>query len=183
MGTFGRAPVTNGESRRCRVSCVERLAGAVVCLGLSVTLTGCGASDVDLATAVKVGNVTTGWFDSGIVDGKNKLVPSASFTVTNASQARLSSLQVYSVFRFLNESEELGSSLIVLHGADALGPSSTSKPITVRANWGFTSEQPRAQMLMHGLFQDARVEIFVKHGPGAFVKISEVKIQRQLLTN
>jgi len=160
-----------------------RLAIAALVVGLALASSGCGVSNVDLAKAIKVGDVTTGWFDAGIVDGKNKLVPSASFTVTNNSPVKLSSLQVFSVFRFLNESEELGSTLIVLHGPDALEPSARSKPITVRGNWGFTGDQPRHQMLLHGMFQDARVEIFVKYGPGAFVKLTELKIQRQLLTS
>jgi hypothetical protein len=161
----------------------ERVAVGVVFVVALATFPGCGAADIDVASSIKVGNITTGWFDAGIVDGKNKLVPSASFTVTNASQVRLSSLQVYSVFRFVGESEELGSSLVLLHGADALEPAATSKPITVRAHWGATGEQPRAQMLMHQLFQDARIEIFAKYGAGKFVKLAESTIKRQLLTN
>jgi hypothetical protein len=162
---------------------LSRVAAAVVCAGALVAASGCGSPNVDLAAAIKAVNLTTGWFDAGIVDGKNKLVPSASFAVTNTSTSPLNALQVYSVFRFVGETEELGSSLVVLRGADALGAGATSKPITVRANWGFTGEQPRAQMLMHGQFQDARVEIFVKYGSGAFVKISEAQIKRQLLTS
>jgi hypothetical protein len=156
---------------------------AVLVACLTVASSGCGVPNVDLAATVKVGDVTTGWFDAGIVNGKNKLVPSASFTITNGSQVKLSTLQVFSVFRFLNESEELGSSLVVLHGSDALAPSAKSKPITVRGTWGFTGEQPRGQMLMHKDFRDARVQIFVKYGPGAFVKLTELKLQRQLLTS
>jgi hypothetical protein len=162
---------------------LSRPAVAALIVGLTIVSSGCGVPDVDLATAIKVGDVTTGWFDAGIVNGKNKLVPSASFTVTNGSREKLGSLQVFSVFRFLNEAEELGSTLIVLHGPDALAPSARSKPITVRGNWGFTGEQPRGQMLMNSGFRDARIEIFVKYGPGAFVKLTELKIQRQLLTS
>jgi len=151
------------------------LAGAIV-------VSGCGAVKIDVARDITIGNVTTGWFDAGIVDGKNKLVPTASFTVSNASPHRLSGLQVFSVFRLVGEQEELGSSLIVLRGEEALEPSGTSKPVTVRANWGYTGEQPRAQMLMHAEFRDARVEIFAKWGSDAFVKLTEVQIDRQLLT-
>ena len=86
------------------------------------------------------------------------------------------------MFRFVGETEELGSSLVVLRGKDALGPSGTSKPITVRANWGATGEQPRAQMLANAHFQDANVEIFAKFGSAPFVRIGEAKIARQLLT-
>jgi hypothetical protein len=149
---------------------------------LTLVLAGCSAANVDVAATIKVGQVTTGWFDAGIVNGKNKLVPSATFSVTNAGTETLSGLQIYSVFRFVGETEELGSSLVVLRGKDALGPSGTSKPITVRANWGATGEQPRAQMLANAHFQDANVEIFAKFGSAPFVKIGEAKIVRQLLT-
>ena len=155
---------------------------AGLALAAAVGLAGCSGHKVDVAKVVKVNDVTTGWFDAGVTDGQNKLVPSASFTVTNTGTEKLSGLQVFSVFRFIGEAEELGSSLVALRGAEALGPSATSKPITVRANWGATGEQPRAQMLMNAYFQDARIEIFVKYGSAPFVKIGEAKIARQLLT-
>jgi hypothetical protein len=155
-------------------------AGAVFVLSLGVA--GCGSPDIDIAKAVKVGDVTTGWFDVGIVDGQNKLVPTAVFTVTNTGTETLAGLQVFTVFRFIGETEELGSGLVVLRGNDALAPSATSKPITVRANWGFSGLQPRAQMLMHSQFKDARAEFFAKFGAKPFVKIGEAKIARQLLT-
>ena len=162
---------------------ISRRAVLALCLGAALGTWGCSAPTIDVAASIKIGGLTTGWYDAGIVDGKNKLVPSASFTVTNASAHKLSGLQVFSVFRFANETEELGSSLVVLRGADALAPSATSQAITVRANWGFTGEQPRAQMLMHQLFQDARVEIYAKFGSGSFVKLTEAPVKRQLLTS
>lgn len=155
---------------------------AAVVLALSLGAAGCGSPDVDIAKVVKVGDVTTGWFDVGIVDGQNKLVPTVVFTVTNTGTETLAGLQVFTVFRFIGETEELGSGLVVLRGNDALAPNATSKPITVRANWGFSGLQPRAQMLMHSQFKDARAEIFAKFGAKPFVKIGEAKIARQLLT-
>jgi hypothetical protein len=155
---------------------------AAAVLVLSLGAAGCGSPDVDIAKVVKVGDVTTGWFDVGIVDGQNKLVPTAVFTVTNTGTETLAGLQVFTVFRFIGESEELGSGLVVLRGTDALAPSATSKPITVRANWGFSGLQPRAQMLIHSQFKDARAEIFAKFGAKPFVKIGEATIARQLLT-
>lgn len=160
-----------------------RRVGTLIFVAALVSIPGCSGPDIDVAASIKAGDVTTGWFDAGIVDGKNKLVPSASFTITNSSQSKVNALHVFSVFRFLGETEELGSSAVVLRGNDALGPSSTSKPITVRAHWGLTGEQPRAQMLMHKEFRDARIEIFAKYGSGAYVKLTEVPIKRQILTN
>jgi hypothetical protein len=153
-----------------------------VALVLALGSAGCGGPPVDIAKVVKVENLTTGWFDAGIVNGQNKLVPSASFTVTNTGRDTLGALQVFSVFRLAGETEELGSSLIVLRGQDALKPSAMSKPITVRATWGFSGEQPRAQMMMHSAFKDARVEIFAKYGAAPFVKLTDATVSRQLLT-
>jgi len=155
---------------------------AVATLVLAVGAAGCGAPEVDIAKTIKVGEMTSGWFDVGIVDGQNKLVPSASFTVVNSGTQTLSGLQVFAVFRFLGEAEELGSGLVVLRGNDALAPGATSKPITVRANWGYSGLQPRSEMLMHSQFKDARVEVFAKFGPKPFVKIGEAQVARQLLT-
>ena len=162
---------------RLRIAC----ALAVILLP-ALMLAGCSSPNIDVAATIKVGNLTTGWFDAGVTPAGNKLVPSASFTVTNAGAAAIDALQVFSVFRYVGETEELGSSLVILHGADALGPNATSKPLTVRGIWGFTGQQPRAQMLMHREFKDARVEIFAKYGSGQFIKLTEVKVQRQLLT-
>ena len=161
---------------------LPRVCFAVILAPLAL-LVGCGPSTIDVASTIKVGNLTTGWFDVGVTNGMNKLVPSASFTVFNAGTSEVSPLQVFSVFRFKDESQELGSSLIVLRGQDALGPSATSKPLTVRGIWGISGQQPRVQMLMHKDFRDARVEIFAKYGAGQFIKLTEVPVKRQLLTH
>jgi len=157
------------------------LAGVALILALGCA--GCGGPIVDVGKVITVGNLTTGWFDAGIVNGQNKLVPSASFTVTNTGSDTLSGLQIFSVFRLIGESQELGSALVVLRGQDALKPSAMSKPITVRATWGFSGEQPRAQIMMHSAFKDARIEIFAKYGSTPFVKLTEATVSRQLLTH
>jgi hypothetical protein len=159
-----------------------RLTSPIAVMLLVVALSGCSGSNVDLAATLKVGDVVTGWFDAGIVNGKNKLVPSASFTVTNKGTSTLNGLQIYTVFRFLKETEELGSALMVLRGQEALGAGATSKLLVSRANWGFTGEQPRGLMLTHRDFKDAKVEIFAKFGSANFTKLMEVQLTRQLLT-
>jgi hypothetical protein len=164
-----------------RLTSSRSLVGAALVLALGFA--GCGGPNVDVGKVITVSNLTTGWFDVGIVNGQNKLVPSASFTVTNTGTATLSGLQVFSVFRFIGETPELGSSLVVLRGQDALKPSVMSKPITVRATWGFSGEQPRGQLMMHSQFKDARIEIFAKYGSTAFVKLTEAQVTRQLLTH
>jgi len=51
---------------------------AAAALVLSLGAAGCSAPDVDVAKVVKLAEITTGWFDVGIVDGQNKLVPTRS---------------------------------------------------------------------------------------------------------
>ena len=184
-GVLAAAPARVHDSKHqkgARMTAMIARASVVSALVLSLGAAGCGAPDVDVAKVVKVAEMTTGWFDVGIVDGQNKLVPSAVVTVTNTGTETLSGLQVFIVFKFIGEAEELGSGLFVLRGADALAPNATSKPITARANWGFSGLQPRAQMLMHSQFKDARAEVFAKFGSKPFVKIGEAQVARQLLT-
>jgi hypothetical protein len=162
----------NAMARACAVAALVLAAGAA----------GCGTPEIDIAKTIRIDQMTSGWFDVGIVDGQNKLVPSASFTVANSGTEKLSGLQVMAVFRFLGEAEELGSGVVVLRGNDALAPGAISKAITMRANWGYSGLQPRSEMLMHSQFKDARVEVFAKYGPQPFVRIGEAQVARQLLT-
>ena len=61
--------------RRAFACCVVML---TVCSSAACT------QEVDLKQALQVTDVTTGWFDAGIVDGKNKLVPSITFRLRNS---------------------------------------------------------------------------------------------------
>jgi hypothetical protein len=55
--------------------------------GSAVCSAACGPT-VDLTKGLQVTIVNTGWFDAGIVNGQNKLVPTVSFTLKNASGQR-----------------------------------------------------------------------------------------------
>ena len=57
-----------------------------------------------------------------------------------------------------------------------------SKPVTVRAKYGFTGQQPRAEMLQHRMFQDFTVRLFAKHGSTQWTLLGEYPVTRQLLT-
>jgi hypothetical protein len=124
----------------------------------------------------------TGYFDAGIVDGKNKLVPSVSFQVKNVGQHTISGVQLNAVFRVIGEQAELGSAFI--RGIDARGlpAAATTEAFVLRSSLGYTGEQPRTQLLQHKEFKDVTVEIFAKHGSKQWVKLAESKVERQLLT-
>lgn len=147
----------------------------------SLLATGCGET-VDAQEALELTDVVTGWFDAGIQDGKNKLVPTVSFRMRNKASASISGVQLNAVFRVIGDLEELGSSFVRGVDASGLAPSASTSTFVLRSTLGYTGEQPRMQMLQHSLFRDAQVEIFAKHGSKNWVKLAQYTIQRQLLT-
>lgn len=137
---------------------------------------------VDVKAALEVTDVVTGWYDAGIVAGqKNKLVPSVTFRVKNVSTDTITLVQFNAVFRVVDDPQELGSKLVRGIGTEGLAAGQSVGPYTLQSDLGYTGEQPRAQMLQHGQFKDAKVEIFAKHGSAQWVKLVEHAITRQLL--
>jgi hypothetical protein len=142
-----------------------------------------GCSDnVDVKQALQVTNVVTGWFDAGVVGGKNKLVPTVAFQVKNVAARPVRYVQLNAVFRVIGDQEELGSMFVKGIGGDGLAPGASSEAYVLRSALGYTGEQPRHEMLEHGQFRDAKVEIFAKHASEQWVKLGEYTIARQLLT-
>jgi hypothetical protein len=159
-------------------------APAAVTLTLALAAGACTGS-ADLSKDCKLTPVATGWFDAGITeDGKNKLVPSVSFTLTNTGSAAWGPMQVNCIFKRIGDPEEWSTVLVrgSAAGATDLKAGATTPPIVVRAPQGYTGTQPRADILTNHLFVDAKVEIFGKSGSANWVKLAEYPIARQLLT-
>src|SRR4029453_2954046 len=74
------------------------LSRALCCLAALAFLSGCVRSG-DVQTDLKIIDVRTGWYDAGIVEGKNKLVPSISLKIQNVSGEPISNVQVNAIFR------------------------------------------------------------------------------------
>ena len=142
---------------------------------------GCGA-DVDVRKALQVADVTTGWLDAGIVQGKNKLVPTISFRLQNVSDTSINVVQINGVFKRMQEEDEWGTVFTRVIGSEGVEPGGATAPIVLRSQLGYTGEQPRTEILQHSQFIDARVQLFAKHGSAAWVKLAEYPIERQLLT-
>lgn len=163
---------------------VRRRAPRPLAVGAALALAvACGGASVDITQALQVTDVTTGWFDAGIVEGKkNKLVPTISFRLKNAAPIDIDTVQINGVFRRVGEEDEWGSAFVRAIGSDGLAPGSSTSPVVLRSHLGYTGEQPRVEMLQHSEFRDARVELFVKHGSAQWVKLTELRIERQLVT-
>jgi hypothetical protein len=159
-----------------------RNAGLVlgVCVAVGLLLTGCAAREVE--KELRVIDVRTGWYDLGIVDGQNKLVPSVSLKLTNISAEPIAGVELQALFRRVDEDKIWGDHFIRAIGRDRLAPEATTPLIVLRSPRGYTGSQSRLRMLESPEFVDARVSIFGKQGSRAWVKMGEFPIDRQLLT-
>jgi hypothetical protein len=151
-------------------------------LGLAVAVSGCRSS-VDPVAVLEPVDVVTGWFDAGIVeDGKNKLVPSITLTLRNKGTSPIGSVQINAIFRRVGEAEAWGEHFTWAVQREDLAPGQATRTLVLRSQLGYTGEQARLQMLQNSQFVDAKVELFLKHGPRVWARLAEYPIQRQLLT-
>jgi hypothetical protein len=157
--------------------------GLILFVSLALVAAGCGGPAVDLKQGLKIDIVETGWFDAGIVEGKNKLVPTVSFTVKNVSDQKLVSLQMMaSFFRVSDTSSEWGNNLLNVAGSEGLAPGATTPTLTIKSPLGYTGTDPRADMLKNAIFVDAMVKLVAKYAATQWTHIREVPVERKLVT-
>jgi hypothetical protein len=157
------------------------LRAALAGLLFAVTSAAC-APDVDLKTGLQILDVSTGWFDAGIVNGQNKLVPAISFKLKNVSTQKLSVIQVNVLFKRINDPAEWGSGFVTVVGSQGLAPGATTETVTVKSNLGYTgSDQTRQEMLQNSHFVDARAEFSAKYGSVQWARLAEIPITRTLI--
>ena len=141
----------------------------------------CGPN-VDLTKGLQVTVINSGWYDAGIVNGQNKLVPAVSFAVKNVSSRTLVSLQINALFRRVTEQDEWGSELVIAAGSSGLAAGATTPPLMGKSPRGYTgSDQSRTEMLQNSHFVDAKVDLFAKYGSTQWTRIGSYPITRQLL--
>ena len=158
---------------------MRRVAFAFVC---AFVFTNCG-HQFDVEKALKITDVRTGWYDAGIQDGKNKLVPSITLKLQNVSDEQVESVQVNAIFRQIGDTQAWGEHFVTAIDRDGLPPGQTTPgSLVLRSNLGYTGTESRLQMLQNSNFVDAKVEIFGKHGSRTWQKLGEYTIDRQLLT-
>jgi hypothetical protein len=156
------------------------------CLLLAVALApGCNRS-VDIKQALEVADTSSGYYDAGIVNGKNKIVPSVRFRLKKKADADLAGVALNVVFRHpaaagTNVEEHWED--VYIQRADFKGGANETEPLTVRAETGYTGEPPqsRLEILHNSHFRDLRAHIFAKAGSSQWVEIGTVDVQRQLI--
>jgi hypothetical protein len=162
---------------------MQRTSARFLALVALVSATACGSSaQQPITKLVEPVNVKTGWFDAGVENGMNKLVPTVMLALRNVSADPVANVQLNAVIRRTGETEEWGGAFMKVIGTDGIPPGSTTKPIVLRSNLGYTGIEPRAQMLKNRQFVDAHVQVFAKHGGNQWIKLGEWPIARELLT-
>jgi hypothetical protein len=135
---------------------------------------------VDLKEVVQVTDVSSGWFDAGVQNGMNKLVPSVSFKLRKTRDLDLSSLSLNLTYKLVGSAEHADD--VYVQNVPFEG--SETAPIVVRTKWGYTAAPPqtRVEMLENSHFSDVEVQIFAKQSSSQWVELQRVKVARQLLT-
>jgi hypothetical protein len=141
-----------------------------------------GGSSEPISKLVEPVDVRTGWFDAGVENGMNKLVPTVMLTLKNVSREPITNVQLNAVIRRVGETDEWGGAYQKVVGMDAIPPGGSTKPIVLRSNLGYTGSEPRVQMLKNSQFVDAHVQVFAKHGGNQWTKLGEWQIAREMLT-
>jgi hypothetical protein len=154
------------------------VAWTFVC-SLALSGSGCGRS-IDIAEAVVVDDVFSGWYDFGVIGGLNKLVPSISFRLRNTADVPVSNVQLIVSFWQTGADGENDSREVRGIGSDAVAPGASSEPILVRSDVGYTLAQPRAELFTHRDFKDFVAKIFGKRG-GRIVPLGEFTIERRII--
>jgi len=142
------------------------------------------APDVDLKKGLQIVDVNTGWFDAGIVNGQNKLVPTIEFKLKNVSDQKLKVIQVNVLFKRVNDPAEWGSGFVTVVGSAGLAPGAVTDTVLVKSNLGYTgSDQTRQEMLQNSQFIDARAEFSAKYGSIQWARLAEFPVTRTLISN
>jgi hypothetical protein len=149
-------------------------------LVLAIVFTAACDAPVDVAKAVQVDVTTSGWRFAGIVDGKNKIVPSVSLTLKNVSGQTINALQTNAVFRLASTNSEIGADFRPISGSGGLPAAASTETITLKSSLGYTGTDPVEELLNNSKFSDAKVEVFVKAGSGQWTRLGEYPIARQL---
>jgi hypothetical protein len=130
--------------------------------------------------------VSGGYYDAGIVDGRNKIVPSITFRIKKSTEDSLRPLSVNSSFKQLpkpgpaapgSRRERLRRSV----QAERPVRRQPDGPADGARDRGYTGDPPqsRADILKHSQFQDMRVHVFAKHSSSQWVEIAQFDVPRR----
>lgn len=162
---------------------IARRPAVPLAVTLALILSASCAPAPDLREVLEVTDVSSGWFDAGLVGGMNKIVPTVTFRVRKREDVRLDRISLNVIFRHppaegADVEEEWDE--VFIQGARF--DEGQTQALVVRTDRGYTGEQARAELLGHSQFRDVRARIFARYGSAQWVELAVVDVERQLLT-
>lgn len=156
------------------------------CVVLALAALSACTSSVDVKESVALTDVSSGWFDAGIVEGKNKIVPSVSFRLRKQPDADLDGVALNVIFRHPSadgEDTEGEWDEVFVQNA-VFGADHQTPMLVLRTEKGYTGDPPQSRMdlLQHSQFRDLRARVYAKYGSTQWVEIGTIDVERQLLT-
>ena len=127
-------------------------------------------------------DISSGYFDEGVVNGENKIVPSITFKLRNKGGSEVSTVQTNTIFQIEGKDGPMDEVLTRAIDTNGLAPQQSTNSLIVRSKIGYTGQQPRAEMLTNREFKDVRVRIFGKSGAGTWTLLGESVVERKILT-
>ena len=152
-------------------------------LALAIAATAACGQPADVAKAVHLEAVSTGWYAAGESNGRNKIVPAVAFKLRNVSSQPLSAVQINAVFHRAGSNEEFGAEFRPVSGSGQLAASDTTDTLTLKGSLGYTGTDSPEALVQNSHFVDAKVEVFVKAGSGQWTRVGEFPVARQLNGN
>lgn len=166
---------------------LPRRALLTLLIGCSLAPAGAGCtSSVDVKEAIEIVESQGGWYDAGIKDGKNKIVPSVTFRLRKKPDLDVSGVALNVVFRHPpapgTTTEEDWDEVFLQNAKFDEG--NQSSMLTVRSEKGYTGEPPqtRLEIMKNSGFRDVRARVYAKHSSTQWVDIGTIDVPRQLLT-
>lgn len=147
---------------------------------LSLSLAAAACASPNLTQALAVTDVLSGWYDNGVKDTLNHMVPMITFRLKNQSDQPLNSVQLTVAFWSEGKDGELDSFQVTGIGSTPVPPGQSTDSITVRSTVGYTLAQPRAELFTHVDFKDWTVKMFARRS-GRIYAIGEFKVDRRFI--
>jgi hypothetical protein len=141
---------------------------------------GCGPT-LDVAAALRLESVSTGWMDGGTAGATNKLVPAIEFTVKNASDRTLAPVHVNAVFRRDGDASEWTNGMVTAAGSSGLAPSAETERFVIKGAVGYTGTDPQWDLLQNAKFVDATVDVFARYGAQQWTRVGGYRVARRII--
>src|SRR5436305_12551674 len=135
---------------------------------LALVFAGC-SRPIDRKQVLQITDVSGGYADAGIVEGRNKLIPSITLRLKKTTDASIRPLSLNVVFKKLppRGAAAAPGAPVEADWDEAFVQNvpfdgNQTSAVTIRPKAGYTGDPPqsRADILKHSRFQDVRVHIF-----------------------